>query len=680
MRWQPGASRFGARDVVAALAVGVTYYGSAQLGLELSLVHDTVTPLWPPTGVAVVAFLALGLRQWPAVAVAAVLVNLPITPSWWAALMIAAGNTVAPVVCVLLLRRLHFSPQLSRLRDAVRLVIVAPLTMAISATVGTCALELSHGLGRTGFADAWWVWWAGDAMGVLIVAPFLWSLWPVRWTRPSVRRAAEAVVLFGLLAGSAWVVSRADGPWLFVVLPFLAWIAWRFQRRGAGFAALVASVIVIVAAVDGEGPFADQSLHENMAVLLLFNAAVSFMSFFFAAAVTERQQAMDRLYRRQRGIAETLQASLLPSELPIVPGVALCARYTPARGEAQIGGDWYDVFALDETTLGIVVGDVAGHGIAASATMAALRAALRGYAIETARPDEALERLNRLVADLHPDVLATVLYGRFDTVERTLDIATAGHPLPLRIDAHGETSILSCSIGLPVGATTAARYRAEQHVLDVGDTVIAFTDGLVERRNRPVDEGTRMLCELAPNLPAELENACDTILESLLHDETPDDVALLALRPMSFAGAHLVFKHVTDLTDVAHVRRALRRWLVDNGATEGQESDILVAASEAHTNAIQHAYDGASGTVHVEIRPEPPGVTVTVRDYGRWRTSFHTSQDGLRGRGIPLMNALVDTVQINSSSRGTEVRLEAPLGAFVARDAAVGNDTELPVR
>jgi anti-sigma regulatory factor (Ser/Thr protein kinase) len=500
-------------------------------------------------------------------------------------------------------------------------------------------------------------------MGVLIVAPFLWSLWPFQWIRPSYARVAEAVALFGLLVGAAWFASRSEGPWLFVVLPPLTWIAWRFQRRGAGFSALIASVIVIIAATDGVGPFVDRSLLESMAILQLFNAAVSFTSFFFAAAVTERQHAMDALYRRQRGIAETIQTSLLPAELPKMPGVSLCARYTPALREARIGGDWYDVFALDETTLGLAVGDVAGHGFGASATMAALRAGLRSYAVETIGPDDVLGRLNHFVTGLYPDVVATVLYARYDTVDCTLDIATAGHPLPLRVAADGTTSVVECPIGPPLGVTSAAGFKTESHLLNVGDTVLAYTDGLVERRDRSVDEGLKTLCELGPTLTSGLESACDVVLASLLGEEIPDDVALLAVRPMSFLGEHLVLKGSSHPGEVPRVRRTLRRWLADNGATSDETGAVLLAASEAHSNAVVHAYEGRVGPIRIDVSAEPPGVVVTVRDYGHWRTEFAPSPDGSNGRGIHMMHALVDTVEITSNRHGTEVRLTAPLAA-----------------
>ena len=181
-------------------ALALVYGVAAQLSLKLALVHGQVTPIWPPTGIAVVALFLLGRRFWPAIAIGAFLVNAPISSSLLVAACIAAGNTLAPLVAVFVLDRMGFRPELDRLRDAVALVAAALGSMLVSATGGALTLMASGGLVHTGFWPTWSVWWAGDAMGVLIVAPMLFSLrllhFPhsVDWRRhgrgsPAVRRA-----------------------------------------------------------------------------------------------------------------------------------------------------------------------------------------------------------------------------------------------------------------------------------------------------------------------------------------------------------------------------------------------------------------------------------------------------------------------------------------------------------
>ena len=173
--------------------VGGAYYGSARLGLMLSLVERNVTPLWPPTGIAVVALLVLGRSVWPGVAVAAFLVNAPISAGLGAAAVTAVGNTLAPLVAATLLRRVGFRPEIDRQRDALAIVFLGALvSMAVSATVGTVTLAASGSIPWSGFWPAWTVWWTGDAMGVLVVAPFLLTVVGVVRHRTTLRRVVSS--------------------------------------------------------------------------------------------------------------------------------------------------------------------------------------------------------------------------------------------------------------------------------------------------------------------------------------------------------------------------------------------------------------------------------------------------------------------------------------------------------
>src|SRR5690349_20887863 len=150
--------------------VAVAYFVSARLGLELALVHGQVTPVWPPTGIALVAILVFGVRIWPAVAIAALAVNLPIGPNPVGAAVIAAGNTLAPLTAAALMKSAGFRLELDRLRDAAAIILLGALTgMMVSATVGSLVLLLSGSVPAEAFPQTWAVWWTGDAMGVLLV-------------------------------------------------------------------------------------------------------------------------------------------------------------------------------------------------------------------------------------------------------------------------------------------------------------------------------------------------------------------------------------------------------------------------------------------------------------------------------------------------------------------------------
>lgn len=284
--------RFELQHAAKLLVVAAAYYVAARLSLSLALVGEQVTPVWPPTGIALVALLWFGSRVWPGIAAAAFLVNLPISPSWWVAACIAAGNTLAPLFALFLLKRAGFQARLERLRDALAIVVLGALAgMLVSATIGATTILVSGAIMGSGFAAAWSVWWTGDAMGVLIVAPFLLtmrSFGAVKWSWP--RRFEGSlllVVLFVVCRFAFW----STYPVLFLVLPFLVWAAWRFRQGGATAAALVASGVAVWAAVNAVGPFASGSLFDKMFVLQAFNATAALASLVLAVIVSERERA-----------------------------------------------------------------------------------------------------------------------------------------------------------------------------------------------------------------------------------------------------------------------------------------------------------------------------------------------------------------------------------------------------
>lgn len=286
------------------LIVAFAYYVAARLGLRLALIERNVTPLWPPTGIALVAFLVFGRGVWPGVALAAFVVNLPISANGLAAAATAAGNTLAPLVAASLLVSVGFRREIDRLWDAVDIVFLgALLSMLISASVGAGTLVLSGAISANEFPAAWAVWWTGDAMGVLVVAPFLLSLFQKPWSG-SLRERTEGAALLLLVAVVSFLVMHTDRGLMFLVIPFLGWTAWRFQQRGAAPAALIAAGIASWAAAHGFGPFQQGTLFEKMITLQSFDATVAFSSLFFAALVTERMRAREELERAAAELEE----------------------------------------------------------------------------------------------------------------------------------------------------------------------------------------------------------------------------------------------------------------------------------------------------------------------------------------------------------------------------------------
>lgn len=280
------------------LVLALAYYGGARLGLSLAIYNSQVTPFWPPTGIAIAAMLIWGRSLWPGVAIAAFAINAPISHTFAAPLILVVGNVLAPVVAVTLLRRLSFDTEMKRLRDAAMLVAVGGGSMVISATIGVAGL-LVDGLPSGRIVPVWATWWTGDAVGALIVAPFIFCLELQRRSpRPTRGRMIEALGFFGLTTAAMLIGFRSEQGLRFLVFPALAAVAVRFQLRGAAPAALIASLIAARAASLGVGPFNGVSETRSMIALQLFNICVTFTTLQLAAMTADRERARDALARQ----------------------------------------------------------------------------------------------------------------------------------------------------------------------------------------------------------------------------------------------------------------------------------------------------------------------------------------------------------------------------------------------
>ena len=212
-----------------------------------------------------------------------------------------------------------------------------------------------------------------------------------------------------------------------------------------------------------------------------------------AIDIHERKTMEARLlevYEREHRIAETLQRSLLPERLPPIEGVAIAARYLPGARGAAIGGDWYDVLERPDGRVALVVGDVVGHGLRAAASMGQLRNAFRAYGMVEASPAEVVARINRLVMSGVEQVMATVLYLVLDRESGEVACERRGHPPPLVIGPDG-ARFLEGGRSVPIGAADPAVFREATAILPPGASLLLYTDGLVERRDTPLERAPR---------------------------------------------------------------------------------------------------------------------------------------------------------------------------------------------
>lgn len=367
-----------------------------------------------------------------------------------------------------------------------------------------------------------------------------------------------------------------------------------------------------------------------------------------------------QLYDRQRTVAATLQHSLLPERLPDVPGIATAARYI-AGADVEVGGDWYDVVPLPGGRLALTMGDVVGRGEGAASRMGQLRNAVRAYALDGKPPAAIVSRLNSLLLEMGPEQMATMVYAVLDHERSQLHVVNAGHPPPLLLSRDGTATFLEEGSGMPLGAAATARYHETTVAMTPGDTVILYTDGLVEDRHEPLQAGLDRLRRAVQEGPRHPDALCDHVLQQTVAERrVQDDTAILAVCLLEL-GDRLHLRLPAEPAALSSVRSVLRRWLAGAGASEQESFELVVATVEACSNVIRHAA-GPSAS-HFEVDAVMNGhVEISVRDHGTWRE--HRPSEG--GRGLVIIEDFVDDLQVLRRDSGTEVRMRRRLLASPA--------------
>jgi anti-sigma regulatory factor (Ser/Thr protein kinase)/putative methionine-R-sulfoxide reductase with GAF domain len=360
----------------------------------------------------------------------------------------------------------------------------------------------------------------------------------------------------------------------------------------------------------------------------------------------------------QGQIAQTLQRSLLPRTLPQLPGLRMAARYLPAAHESAVGGDWYDVIELGDRRLGFVIGDVAGHGMGAATFMGQLRSAIRAYALDTEAPGEVITKLAQFSHSTHTR-MATVVYATLNLNTWVVRFARAGHPYPLLLRSDGSATFLSDAGGPPLGTGGSSPYQEQRVALSPGETLLLYTDGLIERRGWRLSEGEAKLVDAAIHAPDEAELMCQAITSRLTEGtEIADDIAVLAVQTV---GLHelLEVEIPAEAEQLATIRHLIRRWVEANDGSDDDCAAFAIAVSEACANAIEHAYGPEDAKIEIRAALVDGVATVAIRDRGTWREPRGEN----RGRGIPIMREFIDDVSIETPDRGTTVRLRRRLRA-----------------
>ncbi|MFE4776212.1 SpoIIE family protein phosphatase [Streptomyces sp. NPDC056713] len=388
-----------------------------------------------------------------------------------------------------------------------------------------------------------------------------------------------------------------------------------------------------------------------------------------------------RRYVREHTTALKLQRDLLPRELPQPSGIEVAHRYIPTTGPLGVGGDWYDVIPLSGARVGLVVGDVVGHGVDAAATMGRLRTSVRALAALDLPPDELLTRLDDLVGQARVGIHrtpgdegtdralgATCLYALYDPTSRTCAVASAGHLPPVatgRATGTRHAEPLDLPTGPPLGIG-GLPFESVEFEFAEGAVLALFTDGIVKVRGRDVDEGVADLCGALDAFAGSLQKACDEVVSLCAPGSADDDAALLLVRVHAFPEDSVASWDVaSDPAEVAGVRALVREKLEDWGLHEAAFVSELVV-SELVTNAIRYGRPPVSLRL---LRDVDRTLICEISDGGHTSPNLrHAGDEDEGGRGLFLVAQLTAMWGTRYDRQGKTIWAEIGLGQEVPLD------------
>jgi PAS domain S-box-containing protein len=604
----PIAAYLRPRTVAGMLGMAAIYFGAAKLGLSMAVTAEQVSAVWPPTGIALAAILIFGHRIWPGIWLGAFIANATANEPIGTACGIALGNTLEAVIGAWLLRWAAFDNSLERLKDVLSLILLATcVSTAISATIGVVSLCSGGVHPWSNFTSIWSVWWLGDAMGNIVVAPVLLAL-ATRQSFWSLRRAAEAVALALGLVSVGLVVFNGRMPldsahysFVYTIFPFVIWAALRFGQQGTTIVTCVASVFAIWGAIHGVGPFGSGPIEGRLMSLQAFLGIVAVTGLLLAATLAERRRDEERkslLHAVTRILAES---STLSEATPQIIQ-RICTSLT-----WHVGAIWQ---VDNSTTL-----SCAGVWRAGSATFPAFEDTTKQRTFE-----RGVGLPGRVWASGEPawipDVVHDTNFPRAPIAAQEGLHAAFGFPIRLGVEIHGVIEFFSPQIRQP-----------DEDLLRMMSTIGIQIGQFIERRHG--DEEVR---RSEARKAAVLESALDAII-------TIDHVGVIvefnpaAERMFGWDQIEAIGKPLVDLIIPPSLKEQHRRGLA-NYLTTG-DGPALDKRLELH--ALRS--DGAEFPVELAISrisfPGPPMFTGYIRDI----TERKRLEDELRGRAQQLTEA-----------------------------------------
>jgi PAS domain S-box-containing protein len=363
-----------------------------------------------------------------------------------------------------------------------------------------------------------------------------------------------------------------------------------------------------------------------------------------------------RQFELARDTSLTLQRSMLaPTELP----AGFAVRYEPAVSPLEIGGDWYDVLPVGDDRIGIIVGDCVGRGLSAAAVMGQLRSSARALLLTGASPAMLLEQLDSVAAFIPDAFCTTVFVAVLDTQSATLTYSSAGHVPAVVAAPQTQPHLLTDAGSVPLAVQRDEPRPQAAAALAAGSTLLLYTDGLVERRDEPIDAG---IARVADIMAQTIDLPVDTVADLMLDKLAPtlgydDDVAIVLYR---HPGCALVIEIEAIPARLTDVRHRLADWLRSTGVPESLAADIVLVVNEACSNSAEHAYRGQQpGTMRVVAAVDDRHIHIQIADSGSWKTP--PADPGTRGRGLLLMRTLSEQVDLDGTEHGTTVGMRFPV-------------------
>ena len=363
-----------------------------------------------------------------------------------------------------------------------------------------------------------------------------------------------------------------------------------------------------------------------------------------------------RQFETAREASLTLQRTMMPTT---TPPVGFAVRYEPAVSPLEIGGDWYDVLAIGDRQIGVIVGDCVGSGLSAAAVMGQLRSSARVLLINGTAPARLLDELDSAAALIPGAYCATVFVCTIDTDTGEMCYSSAGHVPALLAAPRAAPIALNGATSVPLAVQkTGPRPEATQS-LPAGSSLMLYTDGLVERRDALIDDGIDRAGRVLAKL---IESPAEVVAETVLGELAPpdgfdDDVAIVVYRRPP---APLRIEVLATPDQLSDIRAHLGSWLRATGIPDDLAGDIVLVVNEACTNSIEHGYRGrVAGRMVVDVAAKGRGIRIRIADFGSWKLPDVNPR--LRGRGVPLMRAVSGDVTLDGTSTGTVVTMNFEL-------------------